>query len=280
MVLLAPHTTDEEARPDEVLAQLRAGSGSRPRFDPGLAGGLRAWLEDAASLVVRARGEDAPPLHVGPRLLVGPSGGAVGGVGAGSDGLTRPVVIACLVHAVFRQLVVSGAVDDPLDDALHALAVDPWQQDAVEAVRRLAAVDRRALAEEVAAHVTRLRAMMPVLQPSWLPRTGDRVSVALAGGRVVLHGTFDLLVGAPAEGAAASLCVVGLTTTGPWARARLKLHLLALLETIRSGVPPFRLALLHSGEGRFGAEDVTEADIGDVVSQVAGRLAEMADAAD
>ncbi len=128
-------------------------------------------------------------------------------------------------------------------------------------------------------HVGRLRALTPSLQPSWLPRTGDRVAVALAGGRVVLHGTFDLLIGTPAVGAA-SLCAVGLTTAGPWARARQKLQLLALLETIRSGVPPFRLALLHSGEGRFGTEDVTEEDIGAVASRVAGRLAELAEMAE
>ena len=54
---------------DEVLALLRDGSGQRPRFDPGLAGGLRAWLEDAAAELVARRGEDAPPLFLGPRLL-------------------------------------------------------------------------------------------------------------------------------------------------------------------------------------------------------------------
>ena len=32
----------------EVLALLRGDTAARPRFDPGLAGGLRAWLEDAA----------------------------------------------------------------------------------------------------------------------------------------------------------------------------------------------------------------------------------------
>ena len=55
----------------EVLALLRGDAAAAPRFDPGLAGGLRAWLEDAAYDVVTARGEHAPPLFLGPRQLLG-----------------------------------------------------------------------------------------------------------------------------------------------------------------------------------------------------------------
>src|SRR5580692_13114969 len=55
----------------EVLALLRGDAAARPRFDPGLAGGLRAWLEDAAYDVVAARGEHAAPLLLGPRQLLG-----------------------------------------------------------------------------------------------------------------------------------------------------------------------------------------------------------------
>src|ERR1700691_5138934 len=81
MVLVAPRPLFRPAPPgdavadrcpgDEVLPLLRGDAAPRPRFDPGLAGGLRAWLEDAAYDVVAARGEHAPPLFLGPRQLLG-----------------------------------------------------------------------------------------------------------------------------------------------------------------------------------------------------------------
>jgi hypothetical protein len=271
MVLVAPEKTEEDGR-IEVLALLREGSACRPRFDPDLAGGLRAWLEDAASSVVLARGEDAPALHLGPRQLIDT------GVGAVVDAEpSLAVVVACVVHALFRQIVVTGTVDDPLGDGLCALRVDPSQHDVVRRIESMAVTDRHRLAAVVGAHAGRLRTLLPRLQPGWMPRSADRVAVPLAGGRVVLHGTFDLLIGTPSQDSA-SLCAVGLTTTGPWDRARRKLHLLALLELLRSGNPPFRVALLDSGTGRFGVEDVLEEHLGGVVSQVAARLAEVADA--
>ena len=93
MVLVAPRPLLRPAPPGdaaagradrgtgaEVLALLRGDAAARPRFDPGLAGGLRAWLEDAAYDVVVARGEHTPPLFLGPRQLLGSydeAGGAV-----------------------------------------------------------------------------------------------------------------------------------------------------------------------------------------------------------
>src|SRR6202453_1571343 len=81
MVLVAPRPLLRPAVPGdavadrgtgaEVLALLRGDAAARPRFDPGLAGGLRAWLEDAAYDVVAARGEHAAPLLLGPRQLLG-----------------------------------------------------------------------------------------------------------------------------------------------------------------------------------------------------------------
>src|ERR1700761_6595357 len=81
MVLVAPRPLHRaaplgEAPADggtaaEVLALLRGDAAARPRFDPGLAGGLRAWLEDAAYDVVAARGDHTTPLFLGPRQLLG-----------------------------------------------------------------------------------------------------------------------------------------------------------------------------------------------------------------
>jgi hypothetical protein len=284
---------DSVAARDEVLALLRDGSGRRPRFDPRLAGGLRAWLEDGAAELVAARGEDAPPLFLGPRLLWGgavpapdpaelarPSGDGIdaGDAGSGLDAGTLgagpyPVefVRSCLVRALFRQMVTTGRVDDPLTDALDALGVDPGRVGMVRHIEGLSAEGRAGLAASLAAHVAHLEHLTPRFAPGWLPRTNDRIAIPLAGGRVVLCGVFDLLVGAPAPGTA-TLCALGLTTGGRWAQARTTLHYLALLETLRSGIPPFRVALLHSGVGRYGVEDVLEEHLRTIVSHVVVRL--------
>ena len=248
-----------------MLAQLRGDTVARPRFDPGLAGGLRAWLEDAAFGVVAARGDDAPAIFLGPSQVLGTPGGRR------DDGaLPDELVLSRLVHAVFRQLVARGDVGDPLADALDALRAC-GDDGVVRHVDALPAAARDALADTVAQHTANLEDLVPRFAPGWMPRTDDRVAIPLAGGRVVLHGTFDLLVGLPRPGTA-SLCALGLSAGGPWARQRRSLHFLALLETLRSGAPPFRLALLESATGRYGVEDVREEHLRAIASHLSAWL--------
>jgi hypothetical protein len=278
----------------EVLALLRGDATARPSFDPGLAGGLRAWLEDAAYGVVASRGDLAPPLVLGPREVLGTAPGELGGtsgdgvapeavaeaVAGGDAGVPAEVVVARLVHALFRRLVTDGdlvgALDDPLGDALDALRAEgPHVARTSDHVEAMNASARSALGAVVSSHAAHLVDLVPRLAPAWMPRTDDRVAIPLAGGRVMLHGVFDLLVGLPRPGAA-SLCALGLSTGGSWARGRRSLHYLALLETLRSGTPPFRLALLETGSGRYGIEDVREEHLRAIASHLAAWLAGLA----
>ena len=260
---------------DEVLALLREGSERRPRFHPGLAGGLRAWLEDGASELVLARGEDAPPLFLGPRLLWSGAGSSCDRSVRDPDPYPMRLVQSCLVRSLFRQMVTTGRVGDPMSDALDALRVDPNRREMVRHIEQLDEERRATLTAALTTHVAHLVNLTPRFAPGWLPRTDDRVAIPLAGGRVVLCGVFDLLVGAPLSGTA-TLCAIGLTTGGRWAQARMTLHYLALLETLRSGTPPFRVALLHSAVGRYGVEDVLEEHLRAVVSHVVARLTSLA----
>jgi len=138
-------------------------------------------------------------------------------------------------------------------------------------VESLPTGERDALAASLARQATTLGALVPHFAPGWMPRTDDHVAIPLAGGRVVLRGTFDLLVGTPRPGTA-SLCALGLSTGGPWPRERRTLHYLALLETLRSGTPPFRLALLDSTARRYGVEDVREEHVGALASHIVAWL--------
>jgi hypothetical protein len=276
----------------DVLSLLRGDASRRPRFDPGLAGGLRAWLEDAAYGVVGSRGELVPPLVLGPRDVLGPGRGEPaegaepvgrpGGRGGGAAFHSVPeqraeevpsedALLGRLVHMLFRLMVTGGTLGDPWRDALDGLVAEGSR----DVVRQCEQLDERAqalLAERVAAHANHLDEVLPRLAPGWMPRTDDRVAIPLAGGRVVLQGVFDLLVGVPRRGEA-SLCALGLATGVPWAWERRSLHFLALLETLRSGAPPFRIAVIESATGRFGVEDVREDHVRALASHLTGWLA-------
>jgi hypothetical protein len=275
MVLVAPHqpapvappgvTPAERGTQREVLALLRGDSASRPRFDPGLAGGLRAWLEDAAYGVVARRGEHVTPLVLGPRQLLGTPSER-----PNDDGISEEQVLSRLVHALFRQLVHDHDIGDPLGDALDALRA-AGAASAVHHVESLPPPARAALSETLASHAGNLAGLVPRFAPGWMPRTDDHVAAPLAGGRVVLHGVFDLLVGLSQPGTA-SLCALGLSTGGPWAWERRSLHYLALLETLRSGAPPFRLALFESATARYAVEDVREEHLQAIASHIAAWL--------
>ena len=249
----------------EVLALLRGDAAARPRFDPGLAGGLRAWLEDAAYDVVAARGDHAPPLFLGPRQLLGSHDERR------DDSFSAGLVLSRLAHALLRQLVHTGEIDDPLADALDALRAAGDDAE-VRHIEELPALARATLAETLSVHARNLTGLVPRFAPGWMPRTDDRVAIPLAGGRVVLHGTFDLVVGLPQQ-RTASLCALGVSTSGTWAAERRSLHYLSLLETLRSGAPPFRLALLESASGRYGVEDVREEHLRAIASHLAAWLA-------
>ena len=180
--------------------------------------------------------------------------------------------MARLVHALFRRGVTDGYIDDPLRDALDVLRAEgPHGARTAEYVEAMSEPARSALGVVVSSHAAHLVDLVPRLSASWMPRTDDRVALPLAGGRVVLHGVFDLLVGVPQPGTA-SLCALGLSVGGSWARARRSLHYLALLETLRSGTPPFRLALLETGSGRYGIEDVREEHLRAIASHLAAWL--------
>jgi hypothetical protein len=281
MVLVAPRpllrpaprgaAPAEHGAGGEVLALLRGDASARPRFDPGLAGGLRAWLEDAAYDVVAARGDHAPPLFLGPHQLLGSPDERRSDDDPHDDTLNDGRVLSRLVHTLLRQLVHTGEMDDPLADALDALRA--CGADAVvEHIESLPGAARTALADTLSAHARNLTGLVPRFAPGWMPRTDDRIAIPLGGGRVVLHGVFDLVVGLPQQ-RTASLCALGLSTGGPWAAARRSLHYLSLLETLRSGTPPFRLALLESASGRYGVEDVREEHLRAIASHIAAWLA-------
>lgn len=253
----------------ELLGQLRSPLSVRPTVDPGLAGGLRAWLEDGVAaatgpVAVEVRpGPGGSPLltPVAPDHRRTPPGGRPAPSQGGSSshreqGLTGRDVRTALLRTVFRLCVTTGSMRAPFEDALAALAVDDNGSHIVQAVHRLGRHRRAQLRELVRHAAGTIASQWRPVPAAWLPRTAERLVAPLGGGRVVLRADADLVLGGPSTGRA-SVCAVrvhgeGIADDGGNRR------FLALLETLRSGAPPFRVASYDLDRGRLSVDDVTD----------------------
>ena len=271
----------------DILNRLRARATPRPEVDPGLAGGLRAWLEDGVAAHVGAgageasgawrRGHLAPPPPVAAVLVR--DGAAVARRGAARRGGAAPADLRnTLVRTVFRLLVSGAAVRQPFEDALCALSVTDRGPEVLDAVRRLRSRERAVLRMLVQARAATMAAQWHPVPPAWLPRTGERLRIPLGGGAVVLSATADLVLGRPSDGTA-SVCLVRLHeerggSGGADAGSRTR-RALALAETLRSGAPPWRVATYDPGTGRLLCDDADEDLLLHAVHDVLGALQEV-----
>jgi hypothetical protein len=242
-----------------LLEQLRGESAARKPVDHELAGGLREWLEDAVADALGALSPDAPPVRVTPRSLTEVLACEAHQVLDEGEhpAMTVEIATELLVTALFRQWVTIGAVVDPLGDALLALEVTGENPGVGPFVAALPRGARKALAGELERHCAQISACWPVLSPTWFPRTHERLIIPLAGGRVLLSGILDLALGAPARDVT-SVCIVGVQSGKRCPSDRHKLHFLSLLETLRSGAPPFRAARFFTMTGELDAESLDE----------------------
>ena len=152
-----------------------------------------------------------------------------------------------------------------------ALGASGRDDELVAVLGDLDADERSRLAAEVEAHHAVLAASLPSLPARWSPRCGVRYAIPLAGGAVLLRGDADLALGA-SGGTRACVCLVDLTTSrlGPTSDAALAY--LALLETLRTGEQPLRVAALSTADGAT-IREVTPALLADAVELVVGAVA-------
>ena len=244
--------------------------------DGGLAGGLRAWLEDVAAAAGRDGGGADLPGRGRPAAQVVVRDGAL--VSTGEGGRLRPWTLSdlrsSLTRTIFRLVTTGAALRHPLDDALCALSVTDRGDDVLEMVRRLGGRDRAALRAFARARASSIQAQWRPVPPAWLPRTGERLRVPLAGGAVSLTSTADLVVGRPSDGRS-SVCLVRLPARGAPgvgdAAARTR-RALALAETLRSGAPPLRVATYDPRTGQVACDEADGAFLTAAVLDVVGAL--------
>jgi len=244
---------------DGLLRRLRGDGVPRPAIDPGLAGGLRDWLEDGLMEAVSALPTGVEVVRVSKETLnqVLVCEAHAVAFRQAPRVVTVDLARGSLVDALFRQWVTTGAIDDPWGDALAAFEVEGDRDGVVSFLAGLPAPLGRRLRDEVAEHAASIVERWPLPSPAWFPRTQERLEVPLCGGRVVLAGVVDLVLGGPAQDRA-SVCLVELKSGARRLEHRGDLHFYALLEALRSGAPPFRIATYYSGTGELDAEPVGE----------------------
>lgn len=269
MTTAPPAALSAVAGTGDLVSALRGDAASRRAVDPGLAGGLREWLEDGVAGPVASLGPDAAPVLFDTRMLQG----AAGDPAADRRASNLPLVRAAVVTALFRQLVTTGHLGDPLVDALEVLATDDRGAALAAFASQLEPGERQALAIQVAEDAATMASRWPRIPPAWLPRTADRLTVPLAGGRVVLVGVADLVLGAPPVDRA-SVCLVDVRSAAPTGEHRRARTYLGLLETLRSGAPPCRVATYYSGSGVLDAEEPRDEELAQVVRDVIAATAE------
>jgi hypothetical protein len=122
----------------------------------------------------------------------------------------------------------------------------------------LDAIDASDVREEAARLVEQFRMTFPTLPRAWTPMV--EFPIRQEFGRVTVSGRVDLVIGGQdlEEPMRARRLAVDLKTGRAWPEFPEDMRLYALLLTLRTGVPPFRVASVFLDSGEWQAEDVSE----------------------
>ena len=252
----APGAAAMTPRQQEALDRLFRAAGPHPEFPAGVADDLRSRLEDRLA--------DLVPRLVDQRLVVAKH--------------TLTLVHTCEAHYLaetaagfaWSARAAKGAVAHKAIELSIGMKAPPSPVELVDlAIERLAEDDRGPapfLAEAPAAELAELRVAaadevlkfideFPTLKVQWRPRLESTLIAGLFDGRIELRGKVDLALG-QARGTTARVLIVDFKTGRPAPGHADDLRFYALLETLRCGVPPFRVASWYLDSGRWHAEDV------------------------
>ena len=165
-----------------------------------------------------------------------------------------------VAHKAIELSVFARDPASPLESVDRAIdrlasAAEPWGPGSY-----LAGMDAGEMAELRAAATERVTAFadtFPPLKKEWRPVVEARSRVDLCESRIVLKGKVDLSIGRR-QPPLARVLLVDFKTGSPHHTHADDLRFYALLETIRMGVPPFRVASYYLEAARWHHEDVTD----------------------
>lgn len=182
-------------------------------------------------------------------------------VQAGFPGWSAANVLGTVAHKAIELSVYLRGDPSPLelvDAAIDRLSPDAGEEHSGpgEFLRGASAVELAELRAEANERLVRFLESFPPLKMSWAPRLESRTRFDLCGQRIVLRSKPDLVLGR-ARGCEARVLLVDFKTGAPYRRHVEDLRFYALLETLRSRLPPFRVATYYLDAGTFHSEDVS-----------------------
>lgn len=243
-----------------VVDDLFALSQPRPTFPDGLDLALRDLLEEA--LDADAQRLDPHDLHVHKTAIGRVLGCEAHYVAEGRQPFRWTVANTrgTLAHRAIELAVFSPPGTAPLaliDDVIDRMITDGDDRSPRDFLRSATTVEIGELRGGASQIVTAFEAQFPALEKTWRPRVEASCRVELCGGRIVLRSKVDLALG-QAVGNEGRVLIVDIKTGRPYSGHLDDLRFYALLETIRSRIPPFRIASYYLDSGRWQAEDVDQ----------------------
>jgi PD-(D/E)XK nuclease superfamily len=233
------------------------GLGSPPRVRPDLAERVRRSLEDRlAEAGVRRGSRD--PLWLGKHRL----NDRQRCEGLFQAGLNREgprfehspaTASGRLFHKAIELDVATERAFDPITVSERA-ALSAADQE-VSFGRYWNALDgfaRGDLMADAGRHLALFRDSFPPLVRRWAPQPELYLKVVLSGGRVILSGTPDLVLGRSRR------LAIDFKSGLAWPEHPEDMRFYALLLLLRTGVPPYRVATFFLDSGEWQAEDVSE----------------------
>jgi len=142
--------------------------------------------------------------------------------------------------------------------AIERICENPDTRSLAEYIRNIDDGEQAELRVAATDLVIKFREMFPPLQDNWHVNAEATTAAYVGHRRVVFRGKIDLKLGAM-NAERSSTLLIDIKTGNPSFTDMDDLRFYALLETLRTGVPPFRWANVYVSAGRAESEDVSEA---------------------
>src|SRR5437764_6664967 len=163
-----------------------------------------------------------------------------------------------VLHRALEGLIMSAYQRSPLElahAAIDDLAEDEDERSPGPFLAAMVPGDRQDLARDVNDLVVKFAADWPPLLAGWRPRVESPVKLAF--GPIHLQAQFDLALGVPLADASRTF-IVDFKSGWEHADHRLEARFYGLMETLRSRVPPYRVATYYLDSGDYTFDDVDE----------------------
>jgi hypothetical protein len=244
----------------QVATELFARGQPRPEFDPAVGPALRHILEEGLGPIVADRQPEAP-LFLSKRTLaqVHSCEGLLQASRDAGFSWSPAAARGTVAHKAVELSVTLRDESTPLDLVDFAIErlIDGTERGISQWLLDAPAAEVAELRGAAADWVVKFQDTFPPLRRAWRPRLESALTVDLCRGRAILRGKVDLALG-KAEGTQARVMIIDFKTGRPQAVHAEDLRFYALLETIRVGVPPFRLATFSLDSGTWIGEDVDD----------------------